>query len=413
MLTFLFCFALLFQEVPPTETNPYLVQAITDEGDFPLPEDIKPLLEKFPWSFTSLKWSPYQGPKITIAVLPVIDDTQKNRISMVDEETGEQKSIVQDQVDVPIKAIETLLIDGLVNTGRFRIVERRMVEALQNEQNHGRSGATAGDTAPRHGQFLGARFLIGAVVTHYEPNSGGKSVNLGFRRMGLSLGKDESLVGMVFRLVDAETSEILFSRETTVKISKRKIGGGGSRFTRKGGVSGGASSFDKTPVAFGCKAAVNYGTFELVKAIGSPPIEGRVVEVSDEEIIINLGESTAQEGMELTAYRLGKEMFDPVTGLSLGHRKKRVGNVRIGHVEKNFSIGEPQGFAANRLAMSDLLVHEVASQPMRFADIWVGPTKKKLISRSKQEKEAKKAQRKRKKQEKAARKRSRAVAKED
>lgn len=397
-LLLLVCTDPLLNSVEPS--SPYLAFSVTDEGTYPLPKDIKDILENHPQNFTDFEWSPYLGPKINISVLPISDETQKEPVEITDPKTGAVTAVVDKSSDVPINAIETQLIDGLVNTGRFKILERQLLDKLQGEIDLGNSGETESESAPMGQHFIGARYLIAPIMTYYEPNASGKSLKLGFRGAGLSVGKNQSLVGMVFRLIDAQTSEILFSHETNVIISKRQFGGGGSSWTRRGRAGGGVQSYDKTPINEATKAAINFGIFEMVKQIKPPPLEGIVISIEGDEIVSNLGSQAVKQDKELDAFSLGKEYINPRTGKSMGHRKKHLGKVRVVALERQFSILEATDFDASSLSIGDLLKSEAKTVPMHFASIWEGPTNSKLFKKaSKQKKERRKARRERRKRE--------------
>lgn len=68
-----------------------------------------------------------------------------------------------------------------------------------------------------------------------------------------------------------------------------------------------------------------------------PVVQGSVVGVEGERVLIDLGAKKVNQGMELQVYREGDEVKHPVTGEVLGRRDKRLGLLRVVEVKDGFS----------------------------------------------------------------------------
>ncbi len=97
------------------------------------------------------------------------------------------------------------LVTQLFQTGAFSVIERSQLAAVLAEQDLGASGAVDTTTAARIGQLLGAQLILTGSITQFsiERRSGG------FRRLGLSVSRAESIVDV--RLVNTTTGEIMLA----------------------------------------------------------------------------------------------------------------------------------------------------------------------------------------------------------
>jgi len=131
------------------------------------------------------------------------------------------------------RAAADLLTEQLMNTQRFRVLERRALGDVKAEQTVSANGAQAG-------KLVGAQYIVTGAITKFgiskqTSRMGGafgaalKSKTGGLLG-GMASGKTLYEIGMTVRVVDAETGEILISVQTegTVEGDKsRAIAGGG------------------------------------------------------------------------------------------------------------------------------------------------------------------------------------------
>ena len=104
------------------------------------------------------------------------------------------------------------------------------------------------------GNVLGAEYLVQVVVTDYESNTSGKSGGVGglLRKVpvvgGIKAGSSKGRVGLNIRLIDAETSEITFSKQIEAVIKETNFGFAGAGWTSDALLGGFLSSYAKTPI---------------------------------------------------------------------------------------------------------------------------------------------------------------------
>ncbi len=350
----------------------YIAYAQTKKGEeLPYPENARAIVKKNAKQLVGVRWGEYNGKKIRIGVLPA--DNQSS-VASYSWHGGEYSAGVE---QVPMNGIDALLADAMAKTNRFTILTRtEELDDVLGEQDLGDSGRVAKPSAAKIGQVLGAQYLIQIVINSYEPNVGGKKVGIGgFSRKlrglgGAKVGKNKSYVQMTFKLIDAETSEIVASEVIESTISDLSIGGGGMGWGGAGAIGGFLSSYSKTPVGQAVMAGINIGVVELVKQVGNLPLSGSVVKVDTDKVIVNLGEGTVSTGDLLKAVSKGEEFIDPETGLSLGAEEEEIGVLKVTSVQEKFCYAEPVGFEVSALSRGDKVVSDAEPAPLQFGPPW-------------------------------------------
>jgi len=356
----------------------YVAYAIVKDEEMPLPES----LDKVDFeALINMKWGEFSGGRVRVGVLPV-DNTSGSASYTVSGPDGQVASYsVSGYGDqVPVNGIESMITDVLHRSGRFNIVERTQIANVLGEQDLGASGRVAQPSAAKVGKVLGAQYLIQGVVTSYEPNFKGKKGGLGGITRGLfggaRAGKTQSMIGMNFRLIDAETSEILFTKQVDVVMSETSFSLGAIGWGGGGAAGGFLSGYSKTPIGQAVMAAVNIGSYELVKQVGTAPVEGSVVKADAGKVYVNLGQDVVNPGDTLTALAKGEELIDPDTGLSLGGQDTKIGTLEVKTVEEKFCIASPVGFDATKLNRGDRIVSDVKPPELKYAASWAGKERK-------------------------------------
>ncbi|MGZ5498714.1 MAG: CsgG/HfaB family protein [Candidatus Aminicenantales bacterium] len=132
-----------------------------------------------------------------------------------------------------------MLVTALVETGKFKVLERQQIHDVLGEQDLGDSGRVDPATAAKIGKILGARYLIYGTVNEFEYSKagGGGGVRIGGLRVGASEAK--ARVGMDVRIVDAVSSEILFSTRSIADANRTgfKVGYSGADLAPTWGLS--------------------------------------------------------------------------------------------------------------------------------------------------------------------------------
>ena len=176
------------------------------------------------------------------------------------------------------KGIADLIVDGLVEDGSYRVIERKRLDAIlaeQNFSNSDRADPSAASVA-KIGKALGVRYLLVGSITKFGTEKSDKGIGGGgFGRLGGAIGKvgtqkGKANVAVTVRMVDTSTGEIMASAKGD-GISTRSgllIGGGGAGTGGFGGgeVSMGSSEYRDTILGEATEAAVKQVVTKLVAA---------------------------------------------------------------------------------------------------------------------------------------------------
>ncbi|MDJ0724149.1 MAG: CsgG/HfaB family protein [Prochloraceae cyanobacterium] len=105
------------------------------------------------------------------------------------------------------RGVSDILVNRLVRTGKYRVIERSQIDAILREQNLGASGRVNASTAAQIGKLLGVeRMIIGSVTQfNVEKKRSGVSA-FGF---GGSSQRAEATVQLNVRVIDTDTGEIV------------------------------------------------------------------------------------------------------------------------------------------------------------------------------------------------------------
>jgi curli biogenesis system outer membrane secretion channel CsgG len=241
----------------------------------------------------------YTGPKLRIGVVNFKNDTPRK---------------VRDIEKVATSILTTMLHE----TGNFIVIPQQDMESILGQQALGASGAIDSNTAAQMGKVLGLNaILTGSITSYTELVEGSTSL---FTQSKTQVAK----VGVDYRIVDTTTGVQLFA--SSGKGEFRKTSGG--------------------VLGFGSKSSKDASLKD-----------GALRDVKGANIYINAGKQTGiKVGDILVAQKLGEQILDPETGVSLGRAPGKIlGKVKItGHFGKNGSVASTMsggGFSKNDMVV--------------------------------------------------------------
>ncbi|MGD8396614.1 MAG: CsgG/HfaB family protein, partial [Candidatus Eiseniibacteriota bacterium] len=233
----------------------------------------------------------------------------------------------------PGDGMSDMLTTALVQTGKFRVIEREQLEHVLAEQQLGQAGITTPQTAAKLGQVLGVSAVVYGSISEfgYKKESTGGRVK-GF---GAGLKKQEARVACDVRIIDTSTAEILVAETYASEKSKHGVGVDTREFS-----FGHDSKFDETLVGKATREVIDEVVEKLTETIDTMPWTGRIVKAdTDDRVYLNAGsEAGVEGGMTFDVFRAGEELIDPSTGLSLGAEETRVGSIEVTDVKEKYSI---------------------------------------------------------------------------
>jgi curli biogenesis system outer membrane secretion channel CsgG len=280
--------------------------------------------------------------------------SQKKRVAVLDFDYGTVRSYVtaiwgSDQ-DVG-KGVADLLVQKLVQDGKYRVIERKQLEKILAEQNFNNSDRADPATASRIGKVLGVDAIIVGSITKFGRDDKSTTVGGGgfgagrFGIGGVQKRDAKAVCGITARLIDTSTAEIL-AAVTGNGESKR----GGASLVGAGGGGGGAGAgaFDMSSKNFGetilgeaVNQAVSSTGDQLDSAAGNLPthkaeVNALVADVSGNTLILNVGSrSGLQVGDTLEISRAVRTVKDPATGKILKTVTTKIGDATVTEIDAN------------------------------------------------------------------------------
>lgn len=254
-----------------------------------------------------------------------------------------QMENVQYGSDVAVN-LGDLLVDKLVNTGKFIVVERdrqtidmTLSRAAEKEQGAKQAGMSRGKGADA-GKAMAAQALFVGTLTGVGKGSsfGGAGGGWGSGGFGLGgLGFSSNKVNIVVRWYDTTSLEIKGSHECSQTQGALTLGGGG---LGDGAAGAGAGTFRST-LAKTFSKALDKCVAWIILNMDKLPWEGKIISAKGPQVYINAGaDAGVKVGDNFTIYKAGEELVDPDSGMSLGVEETLSGQVQIAKAMPKFSI---------------------------------------------------------------------------
>jgi curli biogenesis system outer membrane secretion channel CsgG len=175
------------------------------------------------------------------------------------------------------KGVADLIVDGLLEDGAYRVIERKRLDAVLAEQNFSNSNRAdlSVATTAQLGKALGVKYLIVGSITKFGTEKRDVSVRgggfgggrLGLGRVGTQKGKAH--VALTVRVVDTTTGELLASAKGEAESKRSGLLLGGAGFGGAGAAGDirmGSSEYRETILGEATEAAVTQVVEKLVAA---------------------------------------------------------------------------------------------------------------------------------------------------
>ena len=262
------------------------------------------------------------------------------------------------------KGVADLLVEKLVKSGQFRVIERKAIDKIMAEQNFSNSDRADSTTAAKIGKLIGADAIIIGSITQFGRDDkktnvggsvfGGQMSKYGIGGVGAS--KAKAVVGLSARMVSVNTGEILAVAngmgESTRSGTSLIGSGGGAGSAAAGMLDMTSSNFANTVLG----EAVNSATLKLATELDANAsrlptttvsLNGLVADVSGNSLVLNIGSKAGVKvGDKLTVSRVGREIRDPATGKVIRRVEERLGEVTISEVDESSAVGNYSGTGA-------------------------------------------------------------------
>lgn len=308
---------------------------------------------------------------LVLAALPLAQAQQKKRVAVLNFDYATVQSgvaaIFGTNQDIG-KGIADILVDRLVSTGQYSVIERKALDKILAEQNFSNSDRADPNTAAKIARTLGVDAIIIGSITQFgrddkKTNIGGGALGGVTGRFGIggfSRSKASAVVGITARMINTSTAEILASasgRGESTRSGTGILGSGGNY----GNLAGGAldmtsKNFADTVLGEATGKAVTDIANQLNAKAGALPthtvvIDGLVADASpDGTLIINVGSRAGVKvGDHLVVARKLREVRDPATGKVIRTVEDRLGDLVITEVDEASAVGKYTGSTAPKV----------------------------------------------------------------
>ncbi|MFH0801739.1 MAG: SUMF1/EgtB/PvdO family nonheme iron enzyme [bacterium] len=238
----------------------------------------------------------------------------------------------------PGEGIADSFVTELVKSNAFTVIEREHLKKVLEEQGLGGIGILDTATAAKVGRVMGVRYLITGKVTEFsiaESSTGIGSLLTLFGSTNTSLNTldtktRKAKVAIDARLINTDTGAIEFA--------EKGIGEETASSTSMSGQSFGMTEFRESILGKATDKAILSLLRKFVDAVRAEP-EGKVVDVDQGIVTVNMGEGEISAGQRLTIFSKGKELRDPDTKELLDVELNEIGLMQINSVSKRISKG--------------------------------------------------------------------------
>jgi len=253
------------------------------------------------------------------------------------------------------RGIQAMLVKRITDEGKMIVVERAKLQKIEAEQDLNAGNRVQKGTGARVGKIHGADALLYGDIVTFGRDDKKKSVS-GGGMFGAVIGgamnmhkEDKAIVVVNYRLVDAETSEVIASGEARGESSRKSNSFGGFL----AGVAGGAGvKIDMTSSNF-AETIIGEATMDCVNKLAAIlntqvpslatkkiDIDGRVAYVNGASLTLNVGsEAGVQMGEKYDISRILNEIRDPQTHEVLDLATEKIGEITITSVRPKISSG--------------------------------------------------------------------------
>jgi curli biogenesis system outer membrane secretion channel CsgG len=220
--------------------------------------------------------------------------------------------------------VADMLATALVKSGKFIVIERQDLDKVLAEQHLGASGNVTPETAAKAGRVLGVELIVVGSVTEFGVSE--RKIAGGISALGGAGLETKSARAVVdIRLVNTMTGEIIAAETEEGSSTTLGVAAQYKRINFSD-----LSAWNTTDAGKACREAVD-DCVELIEDKESKvPWSGKIIKVNtDGTVIMKPGSDGGVElGADYDVFRLGEEIKDPDTGLSMGAEETKIGELK-------------------------------------------------------------------------------------
>lgn len=216
---------------------------------------------------------PYSGPKARVAVAKFDWKVGTRGGTTTIRGLGRRDITVTHERTGVMTGLRDMLTTVLVQSGRYRVLERQELGSIKEEIALGEEGYAEKSSAIKKGKIKGADLLVVAAITGWEPGTSGTGAGIGLGTKGFLGGvlgsMKKSSLAMDIRIIDTSTSEVLAATRVEGEARDVNLGVLAGALIGDVGLGAGLSTYAKTPMEKAIRTAINEAVKYIVSA--TPP----------------------------------------------------------------------------------------------------------------------------------------------
>ncbi len=268
------------------------------------------------------------------------------------------QAVFNTQADIG-KGIRAMLVKRMADANKVVIVERAKIDQLTSEQDRNASNRVKQGSGARVGRISGADAVLAGDIVVFGRDDKKTNVGAGgfargpFAGIHVKKEEDKAVVVIDYRLVDAETSEVIATGEARGESTRKSSGFGGMGGNWGGGGGGG---IDMTSSNFG-QTIIGEATQDCVNKLGDilsqqatnmkktvREVETRVADISGSTMVIAAGGNDGVNvGETFEILKVLREVRDPQTKEVLDTVTEKAGEMTVTSVRDKVATGNYAG----------------------------------------------------------------------
>ena len=234
-------------------------------------------------------------------------------------------------------AMADQLIDRLLNTRRYVVLERFQLDAVLRELKRNEDKRFRNVGQPQQGQLKHVRYLVKGTITDF----GHVETVEGFWRLfdwGLFGSSSHAIVAANIYVVDVQSGQIIASKSVEAKIKDKKE----DDKVQYQGMAFGSYTFYHTPLGRATNKMLDEAVRSIAKTIAEQPYQPKIASILNDCVVINGGRDRRIEvGAVYDVRPQAQLVIDPDTGDILGHiTGETIGRLRVNQVTNKYSMSE-------------------------------------------------------------------------
>ena len=237
------------------------------------------------------------------------------------------------------EGFQDVLVDQLVETNRFVVIERPDINSVLDELELQQSGATRPENRSNPGRLKNVQYLVKGSIVDFSHVARSRSFfgHYGVAEMEWMGTVHWAAMGVVLQVVEVESGEVVYSK----MIEKYVPAMGLDMRGEYKDVGFGGGLFYRTPLGKATKEVLHEAVTDISEVIAGRPWQARLADVNPNgKVLINGGTTRqVQLGDEYEVVSMGPIVLDPDTGDAIGRRPgKTLARLRVCRVHEGYSI---------------------------------------------------------------------------